>query len=139
MTIEPGLQEWVALQKGPLTRDAVWNYAAYRIAAYLQHLAWADASRLTQIRQTRGIADQLYRAIGSVAANFAEGLSRSSPRDRCRLWEYALGSTRESVVWYRSGRPVLGSERVDGRIDLLQQEVRLLLKMLNSERARSPR
>jgi len=59
------------------------------------------------VRNARGIAlpthlrDQFARATSSVALNLAEGSAKSSPRDRARFYEIALGSLRESQVILR--------------------------------------
>ncbi len=72
--------------------------------------------------------------LGSVSANIAEGYCRGSARDRCRSYEYALGSAREARDWYYKGRHVLGETTVEERIDLLTQVIRLLLTMLSQQR-----
>lgn len=84
----------------------------YRLARELRLAAWPDAEILSRNRVMVRISAQLYTAIGSIAANLAEGYSRSSGRDRVRLYEYALGSARESTVWYESAIPVLRAEIV---------------------------
>ena len=62
--------------------------------------AWEDAWVLSRHPVVSGLADRLHRAVGSIGANLAEGYSRSSARDRARLYEYALGSAREAREWY---------------------------------------
>ena len=81
-------------------------------------------------------AAQLYAAIGSISARLAEGYSRSSGRDRARIFEYALGSTRESIEWYQSGQPVLGREITTARLNKLEEIRRLLLATIPRERER---
>jgi len=110
--------------------------AAYRMGLYAVELAWDDAVILDRHRVTRRIASQLYDAVGSIAANIAEGYSRSSGADRVRIFEYGLGSTRESAVRYHAARPVLGRALYDGRINLLTQIRRILLTAIPAERAR---
>jgi four helix bundle protein len=109
---------------------------AYRIAVYAIEIGWDDARVLDGARITRPVAAQLYRALGSIAANIAEGYSRSSGADRVRLFEYALGSTRESTVWYRAARPILGSTVVANRSATLTRIRQLLLVAIPRERAR---
>jgi four helix bundle protein len=116
--------------------DRLWRMAAYRLAIYALDLAWMDAMALDRNRITRPIASQLYRAVGSISANIAEGYGRSSGADRVRFFEYALGSTRESGVWYRAGRRVLGQAIYDRRIELLSQIRRILLAAIPVERTR---
>ncbi len=76
--------------------DAVWKLRVYRLSLFAADLGWEDVCKLVRDRRTVGLADQLYRAIGSISANIVEGFSRGSGRDRARFYEYALGSARES-------------------------------------------
>jgi four helix bundle protein len=128
---------WAASLDARVRGDPLWRLTAFRIASYALHLAWADATALGRVRVAEPVAAQLYRAVGSVAANIAEGYSRSSGRDRARLYEYALGSARESIVWYRAAEPVLGFASSAERQALHQGIVRLLLAMIPHERQRS--
>jgi len=43
-------------------------------------------------RRTLGLSDQLYRSLGSISANLAEGYSRGTGKDRAHFYEYALSS-----------------------------------------------
>ena len=92
--------EWEATVSILLRGDSLWKVKAYRLALFLADLGWEDTSRLLRDRRTVALADQLYRAIGSISANIAEGYSRGTGRDRARFYEYALGSARESRDWY---------------------------------------
>ena len=130
------LETWAAGLRSAITRDPVWRLPAYRLALYASDLAWDDCARLVRHPITADVSRQLYRALGSVGANLAEGYSRSSGRDRVRFYEYALGSARECAVWYRSGRPVLGDDVVDGRTAVVQRVVRILLDAIPRERSR---
>jgi four helix bundle protein len=85
-------------------------------------------------RRTLALSDQLYRALGSIGANLAEGYSRGSGKDRARFYQYALGSARESRDWYFKGRYVLDQLVVEHRIKLLTSIVRLLLAMIPQQR-----
>ena len=84
---------------------------------------------------TERIAGQLYAAVGSIGANLGEGYSRSSGKDRSRIFEFALGSVRESINWYQAARPVLG-EIVAGRLNDLEELRRLLLAIIPRERGK---
>jgi four helix bundle protein len=134
---DPEFESWETEPQNAVTGDPVWRLPAYRLAAYAVEIAWPDIDRLVRTPASAPIGSQLYRALGSVAANIAEGYSRSSGRDRVRLYEYALGSARESAVWYRAARPVLGAELVVRRQGTLQRIVRLLLIVIPRERERS--
>lgn len=67
----------------------------------------------------------------------AEGYSRASGRDRVRLFEYALGSVREAIHWYRRADRERGSA-IDptARVEVLTQIRRLLLTIIPAERGR---
>jgi four helix bundle protein len=75
---------------------------------------------------------QLSRAIASIGANIAEGYSRRSGADRSRFYGYALGSTREAMVWYRSVAWCLPEATMELRMAFLTQERRLIIGMLKS-------
>jgi four helix bundle protein len=108
----------------------------YRLATELVPDAWHDAQKLKQDVVTETIPAQLYAAVGSIVSNLAEGYSRSSGRDRARIFEYALGSVRETMAWYRLGAPVLGTEVVGQRFAKLEEMRRLLLAIIPRERGR---
>jgi four helix bundle protein len=90
-------------------------------------------------RRTLKIADQLYRSLGSISANLAEGYSRGTGNDRARFYEYSLGSARESRDWYYKGRHVLGHEVFQHRSKFLTEIIRLLLTMVPQQRGRTLR
>ena len=120
-----------------LARDPLRKMRSWQLADELRHLAWEDAEGLRKHPITCDIARQLYRAVGSIPANLAEGYSRSSGRDRARIFEYALGSARECIEWYQSGRPVLGERIVTARQNILVEIRRLLIVTIARERART--
>jgi four helix bundle protein len=127
-------QEWQSTVPIEITDDSLWKMQAYRLALFGCDIAWQDVTKLASDLRTRGLSDQLYRAFGSVAANLAEGYSRSSGRDRARFYEYALGSGRETRGWYFKGRHVLGPAVVSHRLRLLTEIVRLTLVMVPNNR-----
>ena len=130
-------EEWERTVPRELKGDALWRVEAYRLALFAAELGWYDVTRLMKDRRTRGIADQLYRALGSISANLAEGYSRGSGRDRARFYEYSLGSARESRDWYYKGRHTLGPAVTEHRLRLLTQVIRLLLAMIPQQRGRA--
>jgi four helix bundle protein len=81
-----------------------------------------------------GLADQLYRSVGSISANIAEGYSRQSGKDQARFYEYALGSAREARGWYHQGRHILPEAVTKHRTRLLTSIIRLLLAIIPAER-----
>jgi four helix bundle protein len=116
--------------------DPLRRMRVYQIAEELAADCWDDAEALTQHPIAKEIGGQLYAAVLSVASQIAEGYSRSSGKDRVRFFEYALGSVRESMNWYRGSRPVLGDESVIDRLDRLEEMRRLLLAIIPRERGR---
>ena len=98
---------------------------------------YEDAKLVKAEPITEKIAGQLYEAVCSIDANASEAYSRSSGKDRALRFEYALGSVRESMSWYRSVIPVLGDEIVANRRNRLEEMRRLLLAIIPRERGRS--
>ncbi len=132
-------QEWEASVPDELRGDSLWQMKAYRLGLFASVIAWRDVTKLMRDRRTQGLADQLYRAVGSVSANLAEGYSRGSNRDRARFYEYALGSARESRDWYYKAKPLLGETVIQHRLELLTQIIRLILTMVPQQRGRTLR
>lgn len=129
--------EWEKAVPQPITRDPLWKLEVYRIALFAADIGWHDVTKLMRDRRTLGLSDQLYRAVGSISANVAEGYSRGTGRDRARFYEYALGSARESRDWYYKARHVLSESVTAHRLDLLTQIIRLLLVMIPNQRGRT--
>ena len=127
--------EWLKSVPVAITGDPLWTIEAYRLALFAAELGWHDVTKLMKDKRTMEVADQLYRALGSIGANISEGYSRGGGRDRARFYEYALGSARESRGWYYNGRHVLGETVVEHRMDLLTHIIRLLLKMVPDQRS----
>jgi four helix bundle protein len=127
-------EEWLESVPSELTGDPLWRMEVFRLAVFVGDLAWHDVSRLARDKRTLGLADQLYRAVGSVGANIAEGYSRRSGKDQARFYEYSLGSAREARVWYYQGRHVLSEVVAMHRMKLLTRIIRLLLTIIPAER-----
>jgi four helix bundle protein len=129
-------EEWSAGVSEEIRGDSLWRVEAYRLALFLADLGWSDTAKLMQQGRTLGLADQLTRALGSIAANIAEGYSRGTGKDRAHFYEYALGSARESRTWYFRARHALGEDIIAHRMRLLGQIIRLLLTMIPEQRGR---
>jgi four helix bundle protein len=114
--------------------DPVWTLTAYRYALLLSDLGWLDVGHLAQDGRTGALAAQLYRAMGSIGANIAEGYSRRTGKDRAHFYEFALGSARESREWCYRGRHVVGDAVIEHRLALLEQIIRLLLTVVPQQR-----
>lgn len=129
-------KEWEVVVPTSITNDVLWKVSVYRYSLFLSDVAWQDVTKLMQDRRTIALADQLYRAVGSIGANIAEGYSRGTGRDRARFYEYALGSARESRDWYFKARHILGEEITEHRFTILTEIIRLLLTMIPQQRAK---
>lgn len=125
-------EEWEATVPEVFKADSLWKMAAYRLALFLADLGWFDVTKLMHDRRTIPLSDQLYRALGSIGSNIAEGYSQGTGKDRARFYEYALGSARESRDWYFKGRHVLGEAVVRHRLQLLTEVIRLILTMVRN-------
>ena len=131
--ILPSFVEWVAGRDSARTGDPIWSVQAYRLASYA--IACHNFDRQTNRKlSTATTVGQLTQAIGSVAANIAEGYSRATFPDQNRSYGYALGSAREAIEWYDSLRVELGA-LADDRPATLIQVRRLLLTMLRNSRS----
>ena len=120
------------------SNDPLFRMRAYQIAKDLLGTAWLDAKTLSDDRITQKMSGQLYAAVASISANIGEGYSRSTGIDRARVFEYALGSVRESMTWYEAARPLLG-DVVLTRLNDLEELRRLLLAIIPRERAKGSR
>jgi len=129
-----GYEEWEKEVPEAYRADSLWKVTAYRLALYLSDLCWEDQNTLIHDKRTVSIAGQLYRAVGSISANLAEGYSRVSGKDRALFYQYSLGSTREARDWYFKARHVLGEEILDARVKVLTEVLRLLVTMITQQR-----
>jgi four helix bundle protein len=132
-------EEWEKTVSGEIKGDSLWRVEAYRLGLFIADMSWHDVTKLMQDKRTLGLSNQLYRAVGSISANVAEGYSRGTGKDRARFYEYALGSARESRDWYHKSRHVVGETITRHRLSLLTQVIRLLLTMIPQQRRRTLR
>lgn len=126
--------EWVAGLPGKIKGDSLWKMESYRLALFATEIGWYDVTELMKDRRTQGLADQLYRSLGSVSANLAEGYSHHTGKSRAQFYQYALGSARESRDWYYKAHHILKETVVQHRLILLTQIIKLLLTMVPQQR-----
>lgn len=126
--------KWKAEMLPDIAGDALWGIEVYRSALFSSDLAWYDLKKIRSSPESRAIADQLLRAVGSISANLAEGYSKSSGRDRRRFFEYALGSSREARDWYYKCGFVLGERVTSHRIGLQTGIIKQILSIVTSQR-----
>ena len=131
--------EWAASLPGEIKGDTLWKMEAYRLALFATEIGWHDVTELMKDHRTLGLADQLYRALGSISANLAEGYSHHTGKSRAQYYQYALGSARESRDWYYKAHHILKDEVTRHRISLLIQIIKLLLTMIPQQRGTSIR
>lgn len=129
--VEQALADWATTIESGETADPIWNLLGYRIARCLVDQAQGDGVHLINHVDPKTVS-QLSRAVASIGANIAEGYSRRSVADRSRFYGYALGSTREATVWYRSVASTLDAPTLALRMAFLAQERRLIIGMLKS-------
>ena len=122
--------EWLKTIPPEFSEDPIWQVTVYRQSLFLGELAWHDACKLALDKRTLSVADQLFRAVGSISANICEGYSRASGKDQARFYEYALGSAREARDWYYKGRYILSQEVALHRLRLVVHVIRQLMVMV---------
>jgi four helix bundle protein len=132
--LESEFHQWESTVPAAFRQDSLWKVQGYRLSLFLADMSWSDVVESAKDRRTLGLSDQLYRSVGSIGANLAEGYSRGTGKDRSRFYEYSLGSARESRDWYYKGRHVLGDQIANNRIELLSHIIRLLLAMIPNQR-----
>ena len=132
-------EEWLKTVPAEITNDSLWKMAVYRYSLFAADIGWHDVSRLVRDHRTQDLSDQLYRSLGSIGANLAEGYSRSTGKDRARFYEYALGSARECRNWYYKGQHVLGPAVASHRMSMTAEIIKLLLKMVPEQRFHGPK
>jgi four helix bundle protein len=124
--------EWEKMAGAAMVGDPLWSVRAFRLGLYAIECRSVDLRGASNQAQPHD-GDQLTRAIGSIAANIAEGYSRASSAERARFYGYALGSAREAIVWYEVKRAEIGSA-TDDRQETLVQIRRLLLATIRRMR-----
>ncbi|MDH7486438.1 MAG: four helix bundle protein [Anaerolineae bacterium] len=123
--------EWAESVPQEIKNDALWTVEAYRLALFAADIGWRDVTKLMRDRRTLGLSDQLYRALGSISANVAEGYSRGTGRDRARFVTAYLWPCN---VRYSGGLASLRA--LKGRSNLLLDS-RRLLRFARSDRVGS--
>jgi len=78
-------EDWEAGVPIVFKEDSLWKMKVCRHALFAADLGWHDVTKLMKDWRTVGLSDQLYRALGSVSANIAEGYPRGTGKDPSAL------------------------------------------------------
>lgn len=133
------IEAWEPTVPVQLRTDPLWRSTTYRLATFAADFVWDDVTYLSRDPRTVRLAEQLYAAVGSIGANYAEGYSRSTDRDRCRFYGYSHGSTREALHWIYCARRVIHPDRAAILLDVHNQILRMLTTTIVRTRARDSR
>ena len=103
----------------------------YQVA--IEFVAWSH-TLLNGVDAAGSVRTQLERAATSIPLNIAEGNVKSSPRDRRRYWEIALGSTVEcaAILDVLIARRLRADTEVARGKDTLERIVSMLVKLVQS-------
>lgn len=133
MTLPPlSFEAYEAAPPDSYAEDPIWRTRMFRMATYLSGRCAGDVAQLGT-RISMNVASQFRRAVGSVAANIAEGYSRGPNGDRLRFYTYALGSVREALTWIDAMGDAPWPPHAEYR-DLLVQIRRQLLTAIKAMR-----
>ena len=128
-------EDWLTTVPARLKSDPLWESAYYRLAMYLYDLVWQDCELLKLDFRGREIVHQLVRSSGGICANMEEAYGRGvGTPDHIRVLRIALGEARETQGWYVRSRHVLPPDKVDKRLDLINQVISLIVKAIAFQR-----
>jgi four helix bundle protein len=125
-------ENWVADVVPQIEREITWKFYGYRKALFLYDLCWRDCEALLKHPLGNAVAHQLIRSAGSISANIEEGYGRGFGKDRVYFLRISFGSARESKGWYRRALPLLSSEVLNHRLNLLDEIIALLMTELKN-------
>lgn len=132
-------EEWEQSVPACIREDSLWRMRVYRLALFLSDLATKDAGQLLRKPLYRTTAEQLARAARNISSSIAEGYSRGTGKGRAVFYEYSLGSARETRDWYYKSSGGLKAEVRDHRLGVSTEIVKLLVRMISSERRTNAR
>ena len=91
--------EGLTVDEGPMGGLGFERLDAWKRAVQLAHYVYRITKRFPR-EELFGLTIQLRKAAVSVAANIAEGTSRSSGKDQARFFEIAFGSLNEIATMF---------------------------------------
>jgi four helix bundle protein len=136
MTLNEEFLEWESSVPKEFQHDPIWHSTAYRMGVFISERCQPELDTLFRNPRTAHAADQLSRALESISTTYAEGYSRSTTADRCRYYEYSLGSTREGRDWSFKLRRWLPEPFRDELLTFLTRIGQLLTVTMVRERER---
>ncbi len=136
---DTALSAWEARQPEAVTGDPIWRLRCFREALFLVEVVRNDVKRFDRAGADSAAQGQLLRAVGSVAANLAEGYGRPTAADRLRFFSYALGSAREAQTWYRLLRSSDDESMFSDRLERLARVCRMVTALITRVRERTGR
>jgi len=80
--------DWQDRVPPSIREDTLWDLEVYRLSLFASDVCWQDMRKIHEESNAYSLADQLYRAVGSISSNIAEGYSRGTGKDRARFYEY---------------------------------------------------
>jgi four helix bundle protein len=132
---ELSYDEWLKTIPARLKTDPLWDSAYYRLAMYFYDLVWQDCEYLKPDHRGQEILRQLIRSSGGICANMEEAYGRGvGTPDHIRVLRIALGEARETQGWYVRSRHLLPSDKLDRRLDLVNQVISLTVKTISIQR-----
>ena len=90
--------EWVLTLPKEIKDDSLWKMEAYRLSLFATEIGWHDVTELMKDKRMHGLADQLYRSLGSISANIAEGYSHHTGKARAQYYQYAHGTDPKTLL-----------------------------------------
>lgn len=101
--------------------------------ASIKFVAWMEKIQV-QIPKRHAVYDQLDRASTSIPLNIAEGNGKYTPRDRCRFFDIARGSSLEcaAALDVLVARAIVKESDVEPGKKMLLQIVSMLFGLIKS-------
>jgi four helix bundle protein len=113
-------------------KDRLDEIEFYRLSLLLWEEYWKDSESLVNDLRGKEIAKQMIRCIGSISANIEEGYGRGFGKEYPQFLRIARGSARESKGWYKKCSPLLNSEIIIKRIEMLDSIIAMLTKSIQT-------
>jgi four helix bundle protein len=135
MAEDLSFDEWLKSVPARVKTDPLRDSTYYRLALYLYDLVWSDCELLKGDFRGREIVHQLVRSSGGICANMEEAYGRGiGTPDHIHVLRIALGEARETQGWYVRSRHLLPGDKLNMRLDLINQVISLIVKSITVQR-----